>query len=1058
MGELRGKKLVLDRLKDFQRHSAEYVFCRFYADADTTDRFLVADEVGLGKTLVARGVIALAVEHLLDKVDRIDIVYVCSNITIASQNIHRLSVSDEQEFAMPTRLSLLPMHISDIRRNRINYVSLTPGTSFDPRSREGKDEERALIHFLLKGKLKGVSRAGLRRLLQCRVGDERWRWWTNEWKPKIDKDIRDEFVRNISEDREFFERIKDFCARFKRKVPQGNPERLALVSELRLRLAEMSIDMLEPDLIILDEFQRFRNLLDPQNLEARLAQKLFRYEQVKTLFLSATPYKMLSLDHEQDDDHYRDFLKTLDFLFDCPSVVDDIKKDIQTFRQSLYGLGSVGGNAKAVSDSRDVLQSKLKKVMCRTERTGSAISPDAMFSEFPEETALEPRDLHGAVLADKVASSVGARDIIEYWKSSPYLVNFLRRYEFRRKLEARCENAPEELIEVLRRSRKHLLRRDDIQSYRKISPPNPRMRNLFDLTINRGLWKILWLPPSMPYSKPDGPFTDIHKVTKCLVFSSWNVVPDAIASLCSYEAERMMLSRFHKSVDYTDLHDELRPLLRYARTDGRLTGMTVLILLYPSPALAKLVDPLRIAMSYGEDKLITAQALVDRATEFLRPSLERLLTGVSYRGPVDQRWYWAVPALLDGQMFSNMKGWIADDKDGWESIATDGLRVRGERFSEHLRLFRRAMDRTINPPLGRPPKDLFEVISLMAVAAPGVCALRALRRQSPSLAWDSQDLLHGAVRVSEGFRTLFNLPESIALLRGDEQESFYWRLALRHCLEGNIQSLLDEQGHCLVESLGVIDEAETKRARIIGDSIGSSLSLRTSQLQLDEVLVRKRLQKVRLESYNARCRFAMRFGELKDERGAAVRASAVRDAFNSPFRPFVLASTSIGQEGLDFHTWCHSVVHWNLPRNPVDLEQREGRVQRYKGHAVRKNIAMAYGLNTLRNEWNQRNDPDPWRFMFELARKERPPSTNDLIPYWLYELDEGANIERHVPILPHSKEESHFHQLKKMLAVYRLVFGQPRQEDLLDYLTGRMHENQEPRELNMWQISLEPTP
>ena len=184
-------------------------------------------------------------------------------------------------------------------------------------------------------------------------------------------------------------------------------------------------------------------------------------------------------------------------------------------------------------------------------------------------------------------------------------------------------------------------------------------------------------------------------------------------------------------------------------------------------------------------------------------------------------------------------------------------------------------------------------------------------------------LLCGAVRISEGFRTLFNLPESIALLRGDKQEGSYWRLSLRHCLEGNIQSLLDEQVHCLVESLGVIDESETERAETIGDSIGSSLSIRTSQLQLDEVAIRPESRKIELEGYNTRCRFALRFGELKDDKGAAVRADTVRDAFNSPFRPFVLASTSIGQEGLDFHTWCHSVVHWNLPSNPVDLEQRE---------------------------------------------------------------------------------------------------------------------------------------
>ena len=40
-------------LKDFQRRTVDYVFERFYGDRPTR-RFLVADEVGLGKTLVAR--------------------------------------------------------------------------------------------------------------------------------------------------------------------------------------------------------------------------------------------------------------------------------------------------------------------------------------------------------------------------------------------------------------------------------------------------------------------------------------------------------------------------------------------------------------------------------------------------------------------------------------------------------------------------------------------------------------------------------------------------------------------------------------------------------------------------------------------------------------------------------------------------------------------------------------------------------------------------------------------------------------------------------------------
>src|SRR5687768_7390850 len=81
--------------------------------------------------------------------------------------------------------------------------------------------------------------------------------------------------------------------------------------------------------------------------------------------------------------------------------------------------------------------------------------------------------------------------------------------------------------------------------------------------------------------------------------------------------------------------------------------------------------------------------------------------------------------------------------------------------------------------------------------------------------------------------------------------------------------------------------------------------------------------------------------DLTEKSKSCVRAS-FREAFNSPFWPFVLATTSVGQEGLDFHLYCHAVAHWNLPSNPVDMEQREGRVHRFKGHAVRKNIAQQH--------------------------------------------------------------------------------------------------------------------
>ena len=83
---------------------------------------------------------------------------------------------------------------------------------------------------------------------------------------------------------------------------------------------------LEPDLIILDEFQRFKHLMygeegeDDSAMSAReLARELFSYadenSEARVLLLSATPYKMYTTADEAGvEDHYRDFLRTFEFL------------------------------------------------------------------------------------------------------------------------------------------------------------------------------------------------------------------------------------------------------------------------------------------------------------------------------------------------------------------------------------------------------------------------------------------------------------------------------------------------------------------------------------------------------------------------------------------------------------------------------------------------------------------------------------------------------------------------------------------------------------------------
>ena len=260
--------------------------------------------------------------------------------------------------------------------------------------------------------------------------------------------------------------------------------------------------------------------------------------------------------------------------------------------------------------------------------------------------------------------------------------------------------------------------------------------------------------------------------------------------------------------------------------------------------------------------------------------------------------------------------------------------------------------------------------------------------------------------------------------------------------------MLDEYVHLLVETLGYSSGTPDAIAKIAARVV-DALSLRASRVVADEVQTSN--GDVGFERMRLRARFAARFGDQEPDDGKDVtRADAVRTAFNSPFWPFVLASTSVGQEGLDFHHYCHAIVHWNLPTNPVDLEQREGRIHRYKNHAVRKNVAERFG-----EVGRSATGGDPWVEMFQAGSQARSEGESDLVPYWLFP-NGSARIERHVPSLPLSREVEQFHNLQRSLAVYRMAFGQARQEDLVAYLLGRLTEGQVADLVERLRIDLRP--
>lgn len=144
-------------VKDFQRATAERIL-HIYKDLDHR-RVLLADEVGLGKTFVAKQVINLVREwHKAKKDDFFKVVYICSNANIADQNIEKLGVENRMSIS-ESRLSMQHLYIKlaekDIAKQHNDgempesIIPLTPSTSFRFYSAQGTANERALMCNIL---------------------------------------------------------------------------------------------------------------------------------------------------------------------------------------------------------------------------------------------------------------------------------------------------------------------------------------------------------------------------------------------------------------------------------------------------------------------------------------------------------------------------------------------------------------------------------------------------------------------------------------------------------------------------------------------------------------------------------------------------------------------------------------------------------------------------------------------------------------------------------------------------------------------------------------------
>jgi hypothetical protein len=1045
-------KAVFRQLKDFQQGTARYAFERLYDETDPTHRFLVADEVGLGKTLVAKGVISLVVDRLWDSTRRIDIIYICSNAAIARQNINRLNVTGTEEMNLASRITMLPVQVRDLSQRKLNFISFTPATSFDLRSSLGMMDERAVLHRLLE-QVWGVAGAAPQNALRGMAGTERFRDLIRYYR---DQDVDDDIARRfgaVLESRvqadkavgqeDLRARWEKLCGLFSREGHRRNRPveatnlQVQVVGELRDLLATTCLHALEPDLIILDEFQRFKHLLADDTEESRLARDLFNYSdhesQARVLLLSATPYKMFTVADEADgEDHYTDFLATIRFLQKDPARTARCAQILEEYRRQL--LRFEPGNGAPLRALKTELESEFRRVMARTERLAVTPDRDGMLHQVAtkplEVTPDEATTYRGL---GQMARLMEQADPVEYWKSSPYLLSFMEEYEIKRRFRRLVEDpgAAEGVGAVVRDCPQLTFPWNDYLAYGRVDAGNARMRWLQERFIDSGAWRLLWVPPSRPWYRLEGPFSDpaLAGFTKLLLFSSWNVVPKAVAALTSYAAEREMMVLGGGTPQNTpEAREAASPILRFAR-DG---GASLLALIYPSFALARMGAETERDTASG---LPSRDDLLEVLETRIRAALRRFPDPTG--GREDESWYWAAPALLDlleDQAATN--GWFkdADLRHRPGAADEDDEEGAGVFEEEHLPALEEKVGER-GEKLGRRPADLARVLAQLALAGPAVAALRALTNLYGHQLDRTDPRIRGmAGQVAYAFRSYFNLPEVTSLLRGGRADVPYWRQVLSYSVDGGLGAVLEEYAHVLYEWLGVTGYSDVEAAREVADAMIEALTIRTANPGMDHIVPAAEGTGFTIEPRRMRSRFATRLGEDTFE-GVSQRARTdhVRKAFNSPFWPFVMATTSVGQEGLDFHLYCHAVAHWNLPSNPVDLEQREGRVHRFKGHAVRKNVAASHAEAAL-----VPLGADPWRAMFDAARAARPAGSSDLWPYWIYPIEGGARIERHVPLLPLSREVGRFARLRRSVTLYRMVFGQPRQEDLLEFLMTQL--------------------
>lgn len=1041
---------IMGGLKDFQKATVERID---YLYKHHQHRVLVSDEVGLGKTLIARGVVAKFAKLRHEEGDNlVKVVYICSNAAIAEQNLCKLSITRDvkKESTSSSRLSMQHLSIfkqeynPELLNSFIQLIPLTPDTSFRMTYGTGTVRERALMFAFLHRlhEMRMFSEE-----LEVAMMDYAYNAW-EKYKEEYEQEVLDcnymsdgeylEYMMNKLKDElyqewydgiTYIEALKDLCRRIRdnrnRRVSDNE-----IIGQLRVIFAKISLEKLEPDLVIMDEFQRFKYLLDsdPESETGMLANKFFHAENVRMLLLSATPYKMYSTPEEIDetriDEHYTEFLSVMNFLNEN---ADDEEKFLTVWKDYSIRLKELTLGDTTILSAKNAAEDAMYQTVCRTERITAKESAD-IIDDSNVKAPLEvlEQDIRSYVQAQELLDDIGANYHVpvDYIKSTPYIMSFMRDYQLKRNVERYFKRHSNEIRKIQKDT--FWLNRNAIDRYDKIPNNNARLERVMNSVLQRGVEKLLWLPPSRPYYELQGVYKDTELASKTLIFSSWEMVPRMLACLLSYEAERRTVGKLAKESQDKDAHyfstGDKRypsPRMNFSVKDGVPSGMSLFSLIYPSKFLSECYDPIACM-----NEKLGINSIEQQIKETINEALDKYPNKKS--GIQDSKWYCLAPLLLDGEKYAY--SWL-DHGDELADYGDDEEKSKRQKgFKRHLLALRELYADALENEcanLGKRPADLVDVLTDMAIASPAICINRTYRMY---LGDEEEQPVYLPSQLARVFLNRMNSAESTAVVElacGRKSEDAHWQNMLTYCKHGNLQAVFDEYAHLITSGIDHDESLISQMHRQMMDS----MDIRTTIYNVDtykSFQMRACGQKNR--ATNMRSHFAVAFTKGEGKETDADRKKTLRDAFNSPFRPFVLATTSIGQEGLDFHFYCRRIVHWNLPSNPIDLEQREGRINRFECLAIRQNVALRYGdIEFHKDVWNEMFD--------EASRCEKTGRSSDLIPFWgLRATDDMVKIERIVPMYPYSRDGLAYERLIKILSLYRLTLGQARQEELLEYL------------------------